>query len=60
MSEGKQDLIVERNPCIKFKDNCDTCGHSQAELIKIHTYVRKLSINDHTSVEDNSLWLFTG
>ncbi len=26
MAEGKPQLKFERNPCIKFRDNCDTDG----------------------------------
>ena len=26
MAQGKPQLKLERNPCIKFRDNCDTDG----------------------------------
>ncbi len=26
MAQGKPQLKFERNPCIKFRDNCDTDG----------------------------------
>ena len=45
MAQGKQQPQFERNPCIRFTDNCDTdgrttdtfrfhelCSHCQAEL----------------------------
>ncbi len=28
MAEGKPQLKFERNPCIKFRDNCDTDGRT--------------------------------
>ncbi len=28
MAQGKPQLKFERNPCIKFRDNCDTDGRT--------------------------------
>ncbi len=28
MAQGKLQLKLERNPCIKFRDNCDTDGRT--------------------------------
>ncbi len=28
MAQGKPQLKFERNPCIKFRDNCDTDGQT--------------------------------
>ncbi len=28
MAQGKPQLNFERNPCIKFRDNCDTDGRT--------------------------------
>ncbi len=29
MAQGKPQLKFERNPCIKFRDNCDTDGRTK-------------------------------
>ncbi len=41
MAQGKQQLKFERNPCIKFRDDCDTDGRrtncdfmSSADIVK--------------------------
>ncbi len=31
MVQGKPQLTFERNPCIKFRDNCDTDGRTTAD-----------------------------
>ncbi len=28
MAQGKPQLKFERNPCVKFRDNCDTDGRT--------------------------------
>ncbi len=28
MAQSKPQLIFERNPCVKFRDNCDTDGRT--------------------------------
>ncbi len=31
MAQGKPQLKFERNPCIKFRDNCDTDGRRTSD-----------------------------
>ncbi len=31
MAQGKPQLKFERNPCIKFRDNCDTDGRTDGQ-----------------------------
>ncbi len=31
MAQGKPQLNFERNPCIKFRDNCDTDGRAETD-----------------------------
>ncbi len=37
MAQGKQQPKFERNPCIKFRDNCDTDGRMTDDGQKFHT-----------------------
>ncbi len=39
MAQGKQELQFERNPCIRFRDKCDTDGRmttSDGQRTKSH------------------------
>ncbi len=37
MAQGKPQLKFKRNPCIKFRDNCDTDGRTTDDGQKSHT-----------------------
>ncbi len=37
MAQGKPQVKFERNPCIKFRDNCDTDGRTDGRRTKPHT-----------------------
>ncbi len=52
MAHGKAQLKLERNPCIKFRDNCDTDGRTDARTTDGRTDDRRRTNCDFMSSAD--------
>ncbi len=61
MAQGKAQLKFERNPCIKFRDNCDTDGRQTMDKLQFHELELKTIVTMHAVLDwQQSDWFNNG